>query len=129
MSATPNAAKLPDALRGVSTLFKTITYILFYALLHFHSLLFKLPKCSMHPFLTSETLDLITSYHELNSGSVDELREEPSPLEFMRYVARNLPFVVRKGASNWAATKEWNAKYLVDVMGERLVNVAITPHG
>ena len=83
----------------------------------------------MHPFLTSEILDLITSYHELNSGSVDELREEPSPLEFMRYVAKNLPFVIRKGASSWAAAKEWNAKYLVDVMGEHLVNVAITPHG
>ncbi|OCK90645.1 Clavaminate synthase-like protein [Cenococcum geophilum 1.58] len=83
----------------------------------------------MHPFLTSETLDLITSYHELNSGSIDELREEPSPLEFMRYVARNLPFVIRKGASSWAAAKEWNAKYLADVMGEQLVNVAITPHG
>lgn len=129
MSATPNAAKLPDAIRGVSTLFKTVIYILFYALLHFNSLHFQLPKPSVHPFLTSETLDLISSYHELNSGSVDELRKEPSPLEFMRYVARNLPFVVRKGASSWAAAKEWNAKYLVDVMGEQLVNVAITPHG
>ncbi|OCL12409.1 Clavaminate synthase-like protein [Glonium stellatum] len=79
--------------------------------------------------LTNEISDLINSYHELNSGPVDELEEEPSPLEFMRYVARNLPFVVRKGASDWAAVKEWNAKYLVDVMGEQLVNVAITPHG
>jgi len=42
---------------------------------------------------------------------------------------RNLPFVIRKGASSWAAAKEWNAKYLADVMGEQLVNVAITPHG
>ena len=129
MSATPNAAKLPNAIRGVSTLFKTVTYILFYALLPFHSLHFQFLKCSMHLFLTSETLDLITSYHKLNLGSIDELREEPSPLKFMRYIARNLLFVIRKGASSWAAAKEWNAKYLADVMGEQLVNVAITPHG
>ncbi|KAF2180961.1 Clavaminate synthase-like protein [Zopfia rhizophila CBS 207.26] len=47
----------------------------------------------------------------------------------MRYVARNRPFVVRKGAEDWKARKLWNVKYLVDVMGQQLVNVAITPHG
>ncbi|OCK85686.1 Clavaminate synthase-like protein [Lepidopterella palustris CBS 459.81] len=47
----------------------------------------------------------------------------------MRYVARNRPFVVRKGAEDWTARKAWNAKYLVDVMGRQLVNVAVTPHG
>ncbi|KAF2817842.1 Clavaminate synthase-like protein [Mytilinidion resinicola] len=73
--------------------------------------------------------DLIVSYHELNSTTIDELHEEPSPLEFMRYVARNRPFVVRKGAESWTARKVWNAKYLVDVMGRQLVNVAVTPHG
>ncbi|KAL2760558.1 hypothetical protein ACRALDRAFT_1066933 [Sodiomyces alcalophilus JCM 7366] len=35
--------------------------------------------------------NLITTYNELNSHVIDELSEEPSPLEFLRYVARNTP--------------------------------------
>ncbi|MCJ1281592.1 hypothetical protein MMC26_000912 [Xylographa opegraphella] len=73
--------------------------------------------------------DLVTTYHELNGAHVDELDEEPSALEFMRYVARNRPFVVRKGASGWAAVQRWDCRYLVDKMKDRNVNVAITPHG
>ena len=46
---------------------------------------------------------LLVSYHELNPTSIDELTEAPSPLEFMRYAARNTPFVVRGGASQWPA--------------------------
>jgi jumonji domain-containing protein 7 len=73
-------------------------------------------------------LALITNYHELNANIIDEL-EEPSPLEFMRYVSRNRPFVVRKGADSWPACKKWNASYLTKVMGQQEVNVAMTPHG
>ncbi|KAF9738920.1 JmjC domain-containing protein 7 [Paraphaeosphaeria minitans] len=73
--------------------------------------------------------DLITAYHDLNPTTIDELHEEPSPLEFMRYVARNRPFVVRKGASSWPSHKKWNAAYLSSIMGSTPVNVAITPHG
>src|SRR4051812_22029115 len=61
--------------------------------------------------------NLIVSYHELNSSVVDELTSEPSPLEFMRYVARNRPFVVRGGTKHWPATRRWNAEYLRNVMG------------
>ena len=73
--------------------------------------------------------DLVTTYHELNGEHVDELDEEPSALEFMRYVARNRPFVVRKGASKWPAVQHWNYRYLVDRMKDSIVNVAITPYG
>jgi peptidyl-lysine (3S)-dioxygenase / protease len=73
--------------------------------------------------------NLIVSYHELNSSVVDELTSEPSPLEFMRYVARNRPFVVRGGVRHWPATRRWNAEYLRNVMGSSKVNVAITPTG
>ncbi|ORY00743.1 cupin-like domain-domain-containing protein [Clohesyomyces aquaticus] len=73
--------------------------------------------------------DLITSYHDLNTTLIDELDSEPSPLEFMRYVCRNRPFVVRKGAEDWKARKLWNAEYLCRVMKDEMVNVAITPHG
>jgi len=73
--------------------------------------------------------NLIVGYHELNVSTIDELTLEPSPLEFMRYVARNRPFVVRGGASNWPATRHWDAQYLRDVMGSSAVKVAITPAG
>lgn len=73
--------------------------------------------------------NLLTMYHELNPQFIDELTEEPSPLEFMRYVARNRPFVIRRGAAGWTACKRWNARYLTETMAEEHVNVAITPHG
>lgn len=77
-----------------------------------------------------ETIEeLLQTYNELNSYTIDELHEEPSPLEFMRYVARNSPFVVRGGVSDWAASRLWDAEYLTRMIGEKLVNVAVTPHG
>lgn len=72
---------------------------------------------------------LITSYHELNPTVVDELSAEPTALEFMRYVSRNRPFVVRGGAKHWHAVREWDAEYLRDRMKGRDVKVAVTPHG
>ncbi|KAI9873922.1 MAG: hypothetical protein M1830_010387 [Pleopsidium flavum] len=73
--------------------------------------------------------NLISSYHELNHDFVDELQEEPSAVEFMRYVAKNRPFIVRGGASQWRAVRKWNAEYLSRVMGDEKVAVAVTPHG
>ncbi|KAI1469786.1 Clavaminate synthase-like protein [Daldinia caldariorum] len=73
--------------------------------------------------------ELITSFNELNAGAVEELDEEPSPLEFMRYVARNTPFVVRRGASDWPAVRRWTASYLRDELAGHHVNVAVTPYG
>jgi len=73
--------------------------------------------------------NLINTYHELNAAVIDELHEEPSPLEFMRYVARNRPFVVRKAARYWKATEAWDARYLLDRMEGEEVRVAVTPRG
>ena len=72
---------------------------------------------------------LLQSYHELNSQHVDELPNEPSPLEFMRYVARNRPFVVRNAARQWPAVRKWNVSYLKQAMGDQEVNIAVTPFG
>ncbi|KAI8951331.1 phospholipase A2 [Xylaria longipes] len=72
---------------------------------------------------------LLTTYNELNSSHIEELDEEPSPLEFMRYVARNTPFVVRRGARDWAATRTWDAAYLRSRLAGSKVNVAVTPFG
>ncbi|KAL7918182.1 cupin-like domain-containing protein [Trichoderma austrokoningii] len=58
-----------------------------------------------------------------------ELFSEPSPLEFMRYVARNTPFVIRGGASHWKATQKWNSAYLKSALDGQSVNVAVTPFG
>ncbi|KAG6040961.1 hypothetical protein E4U41_006439 [Claviceps citrina] len=73
--------------------------------------------------------DLITTYYELNSSVIQELDAEPSPLQFMRYVSQNTPFVVRGGASSWKATRKWSAAYLRDALAGQCVNVAVTPHG
>ncbi|KAI1125372.1 phospholipase A2 [Nemania abortiva] len=73
--------------------------------------------------------ELLTAYNELNSSRIEELDEEPSPLEFMRYVARNTPFVVRRGACHWTATRTWDAAYLRSTLAGQTVNVAVTPFG
>src|SRR5271156_5023974 len=72
---------------------------------------------------------LLTTYNELNSSCIDELTEVPSPLEFMRYVARNRPFVIRGGASDWQATRTWNVQTLKALLEGQSVNVAVTPKG
>lgn len=73
--------------------------------------------------------ELIITYNELNSPLAEELQEEPSPLEFMRYVARNTPFVVRKAASGWQASKHWDVSFLKETLVGQDVNVAVTPKG
>ncbi|KAI9711851.1 MAG: hypothetical protein M1820_001996 [Bogoriella megaspora] len=73
--------------------------------------------------------ELMVSYHELNSSVIEELFEEPTPLEFMRYVALNRPFVIRKGADEWEARRKWDADYLIERMGEDKVKVAWTRDG
>lgn len=54
---------------------------------------------------------------------------EPSPLEFMRYVARSTPFVARGAASSWTAVRTWSAPFLRDALASHSVNVAVTPRG
>lgn len=73
--------------------------------------------------------NLINTFNELNPSTVEELFSEPSPLVFMRYVARNTPFVIRGGASSWKATKKWDSAYLRTVLAGQSVNVAVTPFG
>ncbi|KAF4633356.1 hypothetical protein G7Y89_g4766 [Cudoniella acicularis] len=72
---------------------------------------------------------LLQTYNSLNSPHIPVLTEEPSPLEFHRYVALNRPFVVRGGAKDWEACQDWNVAKLKEVMEGRSVNVAVTPLG
>ena len=73
--------------------------------------------------------NLMRNYHELNAAVVDELHEEPSALEFMRYVSKNIPFVVRQAAVEWKAFEKWDASYLRQQLGDEEVKVAVTPSG
>ncbi|EDU43035.1 phospholipase A2 [Pyrenophora tritici-repentis Pt-1C-BFP] len=73
--------------------------------------------------------DLITTYHDLNPTTIPTLTSPPSPLEFLRHISRNTPFVLRAGASDFAACKKWSTVYLTTVMQDSLVNVAMTPRG
>lgn len=79
--------------------------------------------------LKDSIVELLTTYNELNFARIEELDEEPSPLEFMRYVARNTPFVVRRGAQSWTAVRTWDAAYLSATLVDHKVNVAVTPYG
>ena len=72
--------------------------------------------------------EALITYHELN-GEVDILYEEPSPLEFMRFVMKNRPFVIRGGCASWPAVRKWNYEYLQNTLGTAPVKVAITPDG
>jgi jumonji domain-containing protein 7 len=78
---------------------------------------------------------LLENYHDINSQTVTELKREPTPLEFMRFVSRNQPFVIRRsphsneGALFQKALERWNVKYLKEKMAGQKVTVAITPSG
>ncbi|KAL1302367.1 hypothetical protein AAFC00_002770 [Neodothiora populina] len=79
--------------------------------------------------LNTALLDLLSTYQDLNPNVADEIHEEPSPLEFMQYVARNRPLIIRGGAESFKAYRDWGAAYLTDVVGECDVNVSVTPFG
>jgi jumonji domain-containing protein 7 len=81
-----------------------------------------------HPALDPVS-ELITTYNELNGRDIEELDDEPSPLEFMRHVARNSPFVVRGAAAGWTATRAWDARFLREALLAASVNIAVTPDG
>ena len=72
--------------------------------------------------------EALLSYNELN-GEIDVLYEEPNPLEFMRYVMKNRPFVIRGGCAAWPAVRKWDCNYLRSALGTTPVKIAVTPNG
>ncbi|KAL2075300.1 hypothetical protein VTL71DRAFT_243 [Oculimacula yallundae] len=74
-------------------------------------------------------ITLLESYSSLNSPTITTLTALPSPLEFLRFVAQNRPFVIRGGAADWKAVKEWNVATLKEILDGVSVNVAVTPVG
>lgn len=75
------------------------------------------------------TKELIESYHSVNSSSIDVLTIEPTPLQFLKYLGKNRPFVVRGGCRGWPALQEWNVAYFEKMMGDTKIEVAETPSG
>jgi jumonji domain-containing protein 7 len=79
--------------------------------------------------------ELLGNYHDINPQSVTELTREPTPLEFMRFVSRNQPFVIRSNTHSNGGTlfqktvERWNVKYLSENMRDKKITVAITPSG
>lgn len=81
------------------------------------------------PSTLDPIIDLLQTYRDLNPRTITTLNEQPSALEFMRYVHLNRPFVIRKGAEDWKAVREWDVKGLKALVGEGVVQVAVTPLG
>ena len=80
--------------------------------------------------LETIVVDMLLTYQDLNGICVDEMHEVPSPLEFMRYVGKNRPFVIRHaGLGHWPALQIWSVPYLKERMGNTPVNIAVTPDG
>ncbi|KAH6723895.1 cupin-like domain-containing protein [Leptodontidium sp. MPI-SDFR-AT-0119] len=75
------------------------------------------------------TITLLQTYNSLNPSTITTLTSLPSPLEFLRFVAQNRPFVIRGGAADWKAVREWNVASLKEVLEGVSVNVAVTPIG
>lgn len=84
---------------------------------------------SSEPDLSKGVAKMLRTYHEINADGIDEFTHEPTPLEFMKYVHRNRPFIVRGGCADWPAVRKWNLDYLLQKVGTSTVEIAETPLG
>ncbi|XP_014213914.1 jmjC domain-containing protein 7 [Copidosoma floridanum] len=62
---------------------------------------------------------------------VAEIQENNlSPLEFYKnYVSKNIPVVIKGGIKHWSAIEKWGISYFKQKIGNKVVNVAVTPNG
>ena len=79
--------------------------------------------------LNSNIAELIRNYFEINSDDIVVLLDEPSPLLFMKHVARNRPFLFKGGCSRWEAFRKWDTQYMAKLLGDTSVEIAETPSG
>lgn len=79
------------------------------------------------PSLPEAIEEMITAYHEVN-GPIETYNYNPSSSVYARHIAKNRPFLIRNGCSNWDAAR-WNVDYLQEKMGARTVRIAETPFG
>lgn len=79
--------------------------------------------------LRSALAELLTSYHDFNSGCVEHVEGAPTAVEFLRYVQKNRPVVFSGAGRSWPAMSKWKVEYLQETMRGREINVAETPLG
>ena len=75
---------------------------------------------------------IITYFAELYiPKQITELEENKvSPLFFYKnFVSKNIPVVIRGGIKHWKAVDKWSISYFKDKIGDKIVNVAVTPNG
>ncbi|KAK3562623.1 hypothetical protein QTP86_003349 [Hemibagrus guttatus] len=64
------------------------------------------------------------------NDSVPYLDGPPSPLQFFRdWINSNKPCIIRNAFNDWPALSKWNPTYLRQVVGSKLISVAVTPNG
>ncbi|XP_058255011.1 bifunctional peptidase and (3S)-lysyl hydroxylase JMJD7 isoform X2 [Hemibagrus wyckioides] len=64
------------------------------------------------------------------NDSVPYLDGPPSPLQFFRdWINSNKPCIIRNAFNDWPALTKWNPTYLRQVVGSKLISVAVTPNG
>lgn len=63
-------------------------------------------------------------------ATLPQIFYSPTSLEFARdYVGKNLPVVIRGAITDWPACSKWSSKYFRSTIGDKLVQVAVTPNG
>ncbi|XP_013116105.2 bifunctional peptidase and (3S)-lysyl hydroxylase Jmjd7 isoform X1 [Stomoxys calcitrans] len=74
---------------------------------------------------------LLNEANDLCIGTeVLEVFNIPKPIEFAReYYAKQRPVVFRNVLSSWKALQKWNGDYFREHLGQKLVDVAVTPNG
>uniref|UniRef100_A0A667ZBE5 Bifunctional peptidase and (3S)-lysyl hydroxylase JMJD7 n=1 Tax=Myripristis murdjan TaxID=586833 RepID=A0A667ZBE5_9TELE len=62
--------------------------------------------------------------------SVPYLDEPPAPLDFYRdWIGPNKPCIIRNAFSHWPALSRWTPDYLREMVGSKVISVAVTPNG
>lgn len=69
----------------------------------------------------------IQDYQDLNPSNATELNHSPSSLEFSELVRTNRPLVVR--GPNTRASQNWTNQYLIEKLGEKKLEISISPDG
>ncbi|XP_076834808.1 bifunctional peptidase and (3S)-lysyl hydroxylase JMJD7 [Brachyhypopomus gauderio] len=64
------------------------------------------------------------------NASVPYLDGPPDPLQFYRdWISPNKPCIIRNAINDWPALSKWNPTYLRNVVGTKVISVAVTPSG
>lgn len=79
------------------------------------------------PTLFEAIEEMITTYQDVN-GPIEEYGEDPGSSIYEKHIAKNRPFVIRNGCSDWPATW-WSVRYLEEKMQGKSVKIAETPLG